>query len=238
MNKQSSFIKTLKFSTILVGAMALSGCFGIDPALERIDAFTVEQKIDKTKADWKTTLPKPPLQKFDPESKYFWDLQTNKGPLSIELMAQDAPMHVSSTIYLTRMGFYDGITFHRVIPGFMAQGGDPLGNGTGNPGYKYAGEFNGKGKHDKPGVLSMANAGPNTDGSQFFITFMPTPHLDGRHTVFGEVVRPQEGDDKAKGEGKDKGLSMATVDKLQTFGSRSGKTSEPLSIVKATIRVE
>ncbi|NQZ06169.1 MAG: peptidylprolyl isomerase [Algicola sp.] len=221
--------------------MTLSGCFGIDPALERIDAFTVEQKIDKTKADWKTTLPKPPLQKFDPESKYFWDLQTNKGLLTIELMAQDAPMHVSSTIYLTRMGFYDGLTFHRVIPGFMAQGGDPLGNGSGNPGYKYAGEFNGKGKHDKSGILSMANAGPNTDGSQFFITFMPTPHLDGRHTVFGEVVRVEEGTEnetKDKGAGKDKGVSMETVKILQTFGSRSGKTSEKLSIVKATIRVE
>lgn len=221
MNRVLSFAKTVKLSTLLVAGVLLTGCMGADPALERIDAFSAEQKIDKTKTDWKTNLTKPPKERFDPSTKYFWELQTNKGHVLIELLAQDAPMHVSSTIYLTRIGFYDGLIFHRVIPGFMAQGGDPKGNGTGNPGYKYAGEYDGKGKHDKPGILSMANAGPNTDGSQFFITFTPTPHLDGRHTVFGEVVE-----------------GMDVVQAIEKLGSRSGRTTETLSIIKATIRVQ
>jgi cyclophilin family peptidyl-prolyl cis-trans isomerase len=137
-------------------------------------------------------------------------------------MPDVAPMHVSSTIYLTEVGFYDGTSFHRVIPGFMAQGGDPLGNGTGGPGYKYAGEFSPKVKHDKPGLLSMANAGPGTDGSQFFLTFVPTSHLDGKHTIFGEVV---EGLDNLK--------------KMERFGSSpSGKTSKPIVLDAAKIVVE
>ena len=110
--------------------------------------------------------------------------------MEIKLFPKVAPMHVTSTIYLTRMGFYDGVVFHRVIQGFMAQGGDPTGTGSGGPGYKYDGEFAPDGpKHDKAGMLSMAHAGPGTDGSQFFITFGPTPHLNNVHTVFGEVVK-------------------------------------------------
>jgi cyclophilin family peptidyl-prolyl cis-trans isomerase len=136
-------------------------------------------------------------------------------------MPEVAPMHVSSTIYLTRLGFYDGTPFHRVISDFMAQGGDPLGTGRGGPGYQYGGEFDPKVKHDKPGLLSMANAGPGTDGSQFFLTFVPTPWLDGKHTIFGEVVA-----------GKD------TLHKLEELGSRSGRPKEPLEITKATISVE
>jgi cyclophilin family peptidyl-prolyl cis-trans isomerase len=147
-------------------------------------------------------------------------LETNKGTMKIALKPDVAPMHVSSTIYLTRLGFYDGLAFHRVINGFMAQGGDPLGNGTGGPGYNYDGEFSTDVKHDKPGILSMANAGPGTDGSQFFITFVPTPHLNGRHSIFGEVTD-----------------GMDVLKKLEAAGSPSGKTSEPLSISKATIEV-
>ena len=147
-------------------------------------------------------------------------METNKGPIKIKLMPDVAPMHVTSFIYLSRLGFYDGLSFHRVIPGFMAQGGDPLGNGTGGPGYQYAGEFSPKAKHDTPGVLSMANAGPNTDGSQFFITFIPTPFLDGKHTVYGKVVE-----------------GMENLKKLEAAGSDSGRTSEPLKIEKVTIQV-
>ena len=125
---------------------------------------------------------------------------------------------MASTIYLTRLGFYDGLGFHRVIDGFMAQGGCPLGTGTGGPGYRYDGEFGGKARHDRRGILSMANAGPGTDGSQFFITFLATPHLDGNHTVFGAV---------------DGGMEV--LDALESRGSRSGATSEALTIESAEI---
>lgn len=191
-----------------------------DPAMTEIEKFIADQKIDTGKSGWKTSLPKPPKATFTAGKKYGWVLQTNKGTIKVNLLPDVAPMHVSSTIYLTKLGFYDGIPFHRVITGFMAQGGDPLGNGTGGPGYKYEGEF-GNRKHDKPGMLSMANAGPGTDGSQFFLTFVPTPWLDGKHSIFGEVT---EGLDVLK--------------KLEAAGSQSGKTSEPLSIEKATITVE
>lgn len=192
-----------------------------DPAMTEIEKFIADQKIDTTKSGWKTSLPKPPKATFPAGKKYNWVLQTNKGTVKVSLKPDIAPMHVSSTIYLTKLGFYDGIPFHRVITSFMAQGGDPLGNGTGGPGYKYDGEFSPTAKHDKPGMLSMANAGPGTDGSQFFLTFVPTPWLDGKHSIFGEVT---EGLDVLK--------------KLEAAGSQSGRTSEPLSIEKATITVE
>jgi cyclophilin family peptidyl-prolyl cis-trans isomerase len=168
--------------------------------------------------EWKLKLTKPEMRQFDANKDYFWVLETNKGAIKIKLMPNVAPMHVTSTMFLTEKGFYDGTIFHRVIPGFMAQGGDPLGIGSGGPGYKYGGEFNANVKHDRPYLLSMANAGPNTDGSQFFITFVPTPHLDGKHTIFGEVVEGQD-----------------VVKKLEAAGSPSGKTSEELKIVKARI---
>jgi cyclophilin family peptidyl-prolyl cis-trans isomerase len=186
-----------------------------------IDKFIADKKIDKSKEGWKTGLPKPDKVKFDAAKNYFWDLKTNKGAIRIKLMPTVAPMHVSSTIYLTRLGFYDSVVFHRVISGFMAQGGDPLGRGFGGPGYKYDGEFDAKVKHDKPGLLSMANAGPGTDGSQFFLTFVPTPHLDGKHTIFGAVVE-----------------GMDTVKALEQKGSQSGQTTEKLFIESATISVE
>ncbi len=192
-----------------------------DVALAAIDAFIAEQKVDRSRPEWKTHLPKPPKVAFDPKHAYFWELETNVGPIRIRLLPEVAPMHVSSTIYLTRLGFYDGVPFHRVIPQFMAQGGDPLGRGTGGPGYKYAGEFDPKVRHDRPGLLSMANAGPGTDGSQFFLTFVPTPWLDGKHTIFGEVVE-----------------GMETLRELEKRGTRSGRPTEPLVIERARIVVE
>jgi cyclophilin family peptidyl-prolyl cis-trans isomerase len=170
------------------GARAAGAKEGGDVALETLRGFIAQQKIDTSQPGWKTRLPKPPKASFDPARRYYWHLDTNVGKIKVKLDPKVAPMHVSSTIYLTELGFYDGTTFHRVIASFMAQGGDPLGTGRGNPGYSYAGEFDPKAKHDKPGLLSMANAGPGTDGSQFFLTFVPTPHLNGKHTIFGEVV--------------------------------------------------
>jgi peptidylprolyl isomerase len=206
----------------LVLILTLTACCGGDPAIEKINKFISKQAIDKTDLTWKTKLSKPPLLSFKQGKDYFWDLQTSHGNLTIQLLTDSAPMHVSSTIYLTKLGFYDDLIFHRVIPGFMAQGGDPIGNGTGNPGYKYDGEFDNKTSHSSPGVLSMANSGPGTDGSQFFITFTPTPFLDGKHTVFGNLVSGLED----------------TLTKIEALGNRRGKTKEEIKIIKATIRIE
>ena len=126
---------------------------------------------------------------IDSKKKYTATFKLDKGDSVIELFADKAPKTVNNFVFLARDGFYDGVTFHRVIADFMAQGGDPTGTGTGGPGYKFADEFHPDLKHSKPGTLSMANAGRNTNGSQFFITFAPTPWLDGKHAVFGQVVK-------------------------------------------------
>ncbi len=112
---------------------------------------------------------------------------TARGPIKIELYPDKAPLTVANFVNLAQRGFYDGLNFHRVIPDFMIQGGCPEGSGRGGPGYRFADETNNGVRHER-GVLSMANAGPNTNGSQFFITHVPTPHLDGKHTVFGKVL--------------------------------------------------
>jgi cyclophilin family peptidyl-prolyl cis-trans isomerase len=132
--------------------------------------------------------PMAPSGALDLTKTYTARFKTERGEFVCELYAADAPMTVENFVNLARAGFYDGTTFHRVIPGFMAQGGDPTGTGTGGPGYSFGDELSVKRRHDGPGVLSMANAGPNTNGSQFFITLGATPHLDGRHSVFGRVT--------------------------------------------------
>jgi cyclophilin family peptidyl-prolyl cis-trans isomerase len=125
---------------------------------------------------------------IDPKKQYKAHMETDKGTMVIELFADKTPMTVNNFVFLSREGFYDGVIFHRVIGNFMAQGGDPTGTGRGGPGYKFGDEFDASLKHDKRGILSMANAGPATNGSQFFITHGPTPHLNGKHTVVGAVV--------------------------------------------------
>ncbi len=119
-------------------------------------------------------------------------IETSKGPINIKLHADLTPITVANFCHLVQSGFYDGLTFHRVIENFMIQGGCPQGTGTGGPGYKFEDEFNPDLKHDAPGKLSMANAGPGTNGSQFFITHVATPWLDGKHTVFGEVIGDED----------------------------------------------
>ncbi len=131
---------------------------------------------------------KPPEFVLDLKKKYSAVLSTDKGDIKLDLFADKVPNTVNNFVFLAGEGFYDGTIFHRVIPGFMAQGGDPTGTGRGGPGYRFADEFTPSLKHDKPGVLSMANAGPGTNGSQFFITYAPTPHLNNKHSIFGQVV--------------------------------------------------
>jgi len=131
----------------------------------------------------------PPAMTIDPKKKYTATFKTEKGNFVVELFADKAPQTVNNFVFLARDKFYDGVTFHRVIRDFMAQGGDPTGTGSGGPGYKFGDEFHPTLKHNGPGILSMANAGPGTNGSQFFITHVATPHLDNKHTVFGKVTQ-------------------------------------------------
>ncbi|MFH1858612.1 MAG: peptidylprolyl isomerase [Candidatus Omnitrophota bacterium] len=146
-------------------------------------------------------------------------IQTTKGNIEAKLYVKEAPKTVENFLTLAHKGFYEGVLFHRVIPDFMIQTGDPTGTGAGGPGYTFADEFSPKLRHDKPGVLSMANAGPNTNGSQFFITEVPTPRLDGRHSVFGQVT-----------EGMDVVHAIANVAR-----DSQDKPKEPVTIEKIVI---
>ncbi len=130
----------------------------------------------------------PPSGALDTKKSYTARFKTERGDITVELYADKVPLTVENFVNLARAGFYDGTTFHRVISGFMAQGGDPTGTGTGGPGYQFGDEFHPSLRHDGAGILSMANAGPGTNGSQFFLTFGPTPHLDNKHSVFGKVT--------------------------------------------------
>lgn len=130
----------------------------------------------------------PPAMTIDTNKYYFATFKTAKGDIKVQLFANRTPITVNNFVFLARAGFYDNTTFHRVLEGFMAQGGDPTGTGGGGPGYTFDDEFGEGLVFDRPGLLAMANAGPSTNGSQFFITFTPQPSLTGRHTIFGEVV--------------------------------------------------
>ena len=133
-----------------------------------------------------------PEMQIDTNKSYRATIETDRGAIELELYPQHAPKTVNNFVFLAREGFYDGVTFHRVISNFMIQGGDPTGTGTGGPGYRFEDETEGNPLRHDTGVISMANAGPNTNGSQFFITHSPQPHLNGRHTVFGKVASGQD----------------------------------------------
>jgi len=163
----------------------------------------------------------PPAMQIDPKEIYQVKMETAKGTIELELYPEYAPKTVNNFVFLAGEGFYDGITFHRVIDNFMIQGGDPTGTGRGGPGYRFKDETYGNPLKHETGVISMANAGPGTDGSQFFLTFTETKYLDGKHTIFGEVAE-----------------GMGTMRELEKRGSRSGAPSEPLEIRRATIVVE
>jgi peptidyl-prolyl cis-trans isomerase B (cyclophilin B) len=137
--------------------------------------------------EWKS----PPEMQIDPVKTYKAVIETSRGVMELELYPQHAPKTVNNFVFLAREGFYDDVSFHRVISNFMIQGGDPTGTGRGGPGYRFEDEVKENPLKHETGVISMANSGPNTNGSQFFITHSPQPHLNGRHTVFGKVVRGQ-----------------------------------------------
>ena len=135
---------------------------------------------------------KPPEMEIDTTKTYNVSIETEKGTIELELYPQYAPNTVNNFVFLAKQGYYNGVTFHRVINNFVIQGGDPTGTGRGGPGYDFGDEFNNNPLVHERGVISMANAGPNTNGSQFFITHDPQPHLNGRHTVFGKVTKGQD----------------------------------------------
>ena len=195
-----------------------------DKAVAALDAFLAAHAPNTKQDGWRTQMSEPPVQAFAEDRDYFWHLATNRGEMKIRLLPQVAPMHCTSAIYLTRAGFYDGLAFHRVIKGFMAQGGCPNGTGSGNAGFTMKGETSDAVKHDKAGLISTANEDgkEKTDGSQFFLTFAPCPHLDGKHTIFGEVVE-----------------GMETVTAMDALGGEgeSQKPAEPISIVRAWVVV-
>ena len=141
-----------------------------------------------SKKEWNS----PPAMQIDLKKTYHATIETNRGTIEIEFFPQNAPKTVNNFVFLTREGFYDGVSFHRVISNFMIQGGDPTGTGRGGPGYRFEDEIKGNPLTHDTGVISMANAGPNTNGSQFFITHSPQPHLNGMHTVFGKVISGQD----------------------------------------------
>jgi peptidyl-prolyl cis-trans isomerase B (cyclophilin B) len=151
--------------------------------------------IAAIKREGKRSLPAPPSRVIDPAKKYTAVMETSRGPITIQLAPEAAPNTVNNFVYLSCEGYYDGLTFHRVEKNpspFVIQGGDPRGDGRGGPGYIFADEFSPTLRHDGPGILSMANAGPNTNGSQFFITLAAAPHLDDKHSVFGRVTAGME----------------------------------------------
>ena len=162
---------------------------------------------------WRT----PPAMIINPKKTYKGRIETTNGTIVVELFSEKAPGTVNNFVFLAREGFYDGTVFHRVIKEFMAQGGDPTGTGTGGPGYRFSDEFHPTLKHDQAGTVSMANAGPNTNGSQFFITHVPTPWLDNKHAVFGRVI-----------EGMDVLMSIPPRDPARPHG-------DPVRIVSLTI---
>ena len=167
---------------ILIMAAFLSvSCSGEEPKPKG------EEPKPKAEEPKPKTYSAPPPMTIDTSKQYIATIETEKGNLVLELFASDVPVTVNNFIFLAREGFYDDTTFHRVIPDFMAQGGDPTGTGTGNPGYRFKDEFT---NHTHvAGALSMANSGPNTNGCQFFITYAPQHHLDGRHSVFGQLIQ-------------------------------------------------
>ncbi|MDQ4005816.1 MAG: peptidylprolyl isomerase, partial [Actinomycetota bacterium] len=176
-------------------------------------------KEPKDAGEEKPNYKEQPEMQIDTTKDYTAVLKTSCGTIELELFADQTPVTVNNFVVLSRDGFYDGLTFHRVIPGFMAQGGDPKGDGTGGPGYTFEDEFVDELTFSEPGLLAMANSGPATNGSQFFITVAPAEHLNGLHTIFGKVTK-----------------GMDALKEIETRGTDAGTPTETVYIEKATIQ--
>lgn len=186
-SKIFSVIALLLFTAGCQGSSGQNTSITLPPEVWEAAAASDQTQPQNAAGDNKTAAEAPTTGKEKGIVKI--KIETTEGDIFIDLFEAEAPKTVENFLKLTRKGFYDGIVFHRVIPEFMIQTGDPDGTGMGGPGYEFDDEFSPKLRHNKPGIVSMANAGPNTNGSQFFITEAPTPHLDDRHSVFGEVTQ-------------------------------------------------
>jgi peptidyl-prolyl cis-trans isomerase B (cyclophilin B) len=173
----------------------------------------------KSAKEEKPMFDEPPRMRIDPKNDYRATMKTSCGTVQLELFARETPVTVNSFVFLAREGFFDGLTFHRIIPGFMAQGGDPQGDGTGGPGYQFEDEIVEDLTFDKPGLLAMANSGEDTNGSQFFITTSEPSHLNGLHTIFGRVTK-----------------GMDVVREIEALGTPDGIPQEQVYIEKVTIQ--
>ena len=180
----TAVLRLAALSLILVSI--LSGCSPAAGEPSEEDSMTSQKSSSNNR--WSN----PPEMQIDPGKVYVATIETDRGPIVLELYPEHAPKTVNNFVFLAGEGFYDGLKFHRVIANFMVQGGDPTGTGAGGPGYKFEDEVRDNPLKHGTGVISMANAGPNTNGSQFFITHGPQPHLDGKHTVFGQVIEGQD----------------------------------------------
>ena len=177
-------IKALIFVAVALAAFALAACSGSGDATPTASVSNTQTAGESAITQYSS----PPAMSIDSEKSYTATLKTNHGDVTIDLFAAEAPVTVNNFAFLARENFYDGVIFHRVIDGFMIQGGDPTGTGTGGPGYRFQDEIVSSLTFAEAGLLAMANAGPGTNGSQFFITVTPTPHLNGNHTIFGKVT--------------------------------------------------
>lgn len=179
------------FAAITAAALVMTmiSCARLGPTEQR---GAEEPREDTSQGEDMKQWNSPPPQSIDATKIYVATFRTQRGDIKVQLFAAQAPKTVNNFVFLAQEGFYDNTTFHRVLPGFMAQGGDPSGTGRGGPGYRFEDEFDPNLRFDEGGYLAMANAGPNTNGSQFFLTFVATPHLNGRHTIFGKVVEGME----------------------------------------------
>lgn len=181
---------------VFILALAGSAALGVEeeppPVLDQVDAYIAAQSeagsIDREQAQWKRRLPIFPTVTYRSDRELRAAVKTGQGLVTIRLRPDMAPRHVTNFVYLSRLGFYENVPFQFIVPGRRVQWGCPVGDGRGNPGYSFAGEGKRGLRHDKPGLLSMATAGPNTDGCILFITLCPMPWMDGKHTVFGEVI--------------------------------------------------
>ena len=205
-------MRTLSLISLLIVSLLLAGCVmqpPPEPATPTVPAGPPVIEIAPTPTPDPVSTPTPqvrglpdgrtykqyalaPLMTIDPNATYRALIRTNKGDITLELFASEAPETVNNFVFLAREGYYDGIIFHRVIPNFMIQGGDPTATGGGGPGYEFGDEFVSSLVFDRAGFLAMANRGAATNGSQFFITVVPTPQLNNKHTIFGEVVEGQD----------------------------------------------